>query len=62
MYNLILTNCFIESKLLDKNYKYLKKLCLYLSKMVLYDYEICGKNNYTLLSAALIFVAFKIVE
>ncbi|CAD8043080.1 unnamed protein product [Paramecium primaurelia] len=62
MYNLILTNCFIESKLLEKNYKYLKKLCLYLSKMVLYDYEICGKNNYTLLSAALIFVAFKIVE
>ncbi|CAD8061186.1 unnamed protein product [Paramecium sonneborni] len=62
MYNLILTNCFIESKLLEKNYKYLKKLCLYLSKMVLYDYEICSKNNYTLLAAALIFVAFKIVE
>ncbi|CAD8139646.1 unnamed protein product [Paramecium pentaurelia] len=62
LYNLILTNCFIESKLLEKNYKYLKKLCLYLAKMVLYDYEICGKNNYTLLSAALIFVAFKIVE
>ncbi|CAD8133141.1 unnamed protein product [Paramecium octaurelia] len=62
LYNLILTNCFIESKLLEKNYKYLKKLCLYLSKMVLFDYEICGKNNYTLLAAALIFVAFKIVE
>ncbi|CAD8053234.1 unnamed protein product [Paramecium sonneborni] len=62
MYSLILTNCLIESKLLEKNYKYLKKLCLYLSKMVLYDYEICSKNNYTLLAAALIFVAFKIVE
>ncbi|CAD8056391.1 unnamed protein product [Paramecium sonneborni] len=62
MYNLILTNCFIEQKLKEKNYKYLKKLCLYLSKMVLYDYEICGKSNYTLLGAALIFVAFKIVE
>ncbi|CAD8139238.1 unnamed protein product [Paramecium octaurelia] len=62
MYNLILTNCFIESNLLEKNYKYLKKLCLYLSKMVLFDYEICGKYNYTLLAAALIFVAFKIVE
>ncbi|CAK85244.1 unnamed protein product (macronuclear) [Paramecium tetraurelia] len=48
--------------LLEKNYKYLKKLCLYLSKMVLFDYEICGKYNYTLLAAALIFVAFKIVE
>lgn len=62
MYNLILTNCNVESKLLDKNYKYLKKLCLYLSKMILYDYEICGKSNYTLLASALIFVAFKIVE
>ncbi|CAD8141600.1 unnamed protein product [Paramecium pentaurelia] len=62
MYNLILTNCFIEQRLQDKNYKYLKKLCLYLSKMVLYDYEICGKTNYTLLASALIFVAFKIVE
>lgn len=30
--------------------------------MILYDYDICGKNNYTMLSAALIFVAFKIVE
>jgi len=30
--------------------------------MVLYDYEICGKHNYTMLAAALIFVAFKIVE
>ncbi|CAD8144368.1 unnamed protein product [Paramecium pentaurelia] len=62
MYNLILMNCFIEKKLQEKTYKYLKKLCLYLSKMILHDYEICGKTNYTLLAAALIFVAFKIVE
>ncbi|CAD8144489.1 unnamed protein product [Paramecium octaurelia] len=62
MYNLILTNCVVENRLQEKHYKYLKKLCLYLSKMVLYDYEICGKTNYTLLAAALIFVAFKIIE
>ncbi|CAK58509.1 unnamed protein product (macronuclear) [Paramecium tetraurelia] len=62
MYNLILTNCIVENRLQEKHYKYLKKLCLYLSKMVLYDYEICGKTNYTLLAAALIFVAFKIIE
>lgn len=62
LYCLLLTNAKIEEKLQAKHFKYLKKLCLYLAKMTLYDYEICGKSTYTMLAAALIFVGFKIVE
>ncbi|KAM3130663.1 hypothetical protein pb186bvf_017255 [Paramecium bursaria] len=61
-YNLILQNCQIEEKLPLKHYRYLKKLCLYLAKMILYEYDLCSQHKYTLLGASLIFVGFKIVE
>ncbi|KRX09298.1 Cyclin-like protein [Pseudocohnilembus persalinus] len=49
----------LESK---KNYDYLIKICIYLSKMILYDYDLVKDRQYSLLAGALIFVAFKIIE
>ncbi len=41
---------------------YLEKVCIYLLKMVLHDYELISKTNYHILAASTIFVAFKIIE
>ena len=41
---------------------YLEKVCVYLLKMVLHDYEIISKINYHIIAASTIFVAFKIIE
>jgi len=41
---------------------YLEKICIYLAKMILYDYELICQKEYGLLSGSLIFVAFKIIE
>lgn len=45
-----------------KTKKYLEKVCIYLLKMVLHDYEIISKFSYHVIAAATIFVAFKIIE
>ena len=41
---------------------YLEKVCVYLLKMVLHDYDLISKINYHVLAASTIFVAFKIIE
>lgn len=43
-------------------YQYLEKICVYLSKMVLFDYELIQNKSNSLLAGGLIFVSFKIIE
>jgi len=51
------------SKLLDEKYlKYLVKVCIYLSKMNQYDYELLQNQDHAVLAASTIYVAFKIIE
>jgi len=40
----------------------MKKICVYLAKMILYEYELVNSNDCFILSGSLIFVAFKIIE
>jgi hypothetical protein len=50
-------------EILDRKiFTYLEKICTYLSKMVLYDYDLIQTKSYSLLAGALIFVSFKIIE
>ena len=62
----IWTHCLARMDLkesLDKKiFKYLQKICTYLSKMSLYEYDLICQKDYNLLSGSLIFVAFKIIE
>lgn len=45
-----------------KTKMYLEKVCVYLLKMILHDYDLISKINYHILAASTIFVAFKIIE
>lgn len=45
-----------------KTKKYLRKVCVYLLKMLLHDYEIVSRFHTHVLAAASIFVSFKIIE
>jgi hypothetical protein len=45
-----------------KVYAYLEKICIYLAKMILYDYDLIYQKEFSLLSGALIYVAYKIIE
>jgi cyclin A len=67
----VLCKMNLKEQLDKKIYTYLEKICIYLAKMVLYDYDLIngrGKliffeiKDYSLLSGSLIFVAFKIIE
>ena len=40
----------------------MEKICVYLSKMVLFDYELIQNKSNSLLAGGLIFVSFKIIE
>ena len=46
----------------EKYFKYLVKVCIYLSKMNMYDYELLQGHNNSVLAASTIYVAFKIIE
>ena len=49
--------------LLDKcDMKYLLKICVYLSKMNMFDYEIIKDTSKVVLGAATLCVAFKMIE
>jgi hypothetical protein len=51
------------AQLLDEKYlKYLVKVCIYLSKMNMYDYELMQNQDNAVLAASTIYVAFKIIE
>ena len=45
-----------------KYFKYLVKVCIYLSKMNMYDYELLQNQSHCVLAASTIYVAFKIIE
>lgn len=45
-----------------KNYSYLEKVCIYLTKMAMHDYDLLNYTHTLELTCAIIFVAFKIIE
>jgi len=45
-----------------KNYSYLEKVCIYLTKMAMHDYDLLNYTHQLELTCAIIFVAFKIIE
>jgi len=46
----------------EKYFKYLVKVCIYLSKMNMYDYDLLNDYSQTVIAASTIYVAFKIIE
>jgi hypothetical protein len=52
----------LESRLGKKNFKYLNKVCLYLSKMTLFEMEIMTNYDYSTIACANLYVGFKIIE
>jgi len=52
----------VEEMLSKKDMKYLIKVCIYLSKMNLYDYSLVKDSLKVYLGAATLYVALKIME
>jgi len=52
----------LKDTMSPKLYDYLLKVCTYLSKANMHDYELVSQQNYSELAAATLFVAFKIIE
>ena len=52
----------LQKILSDKLYDYLQKVCAYLAKMTVHDYDLLSQQTYSELAAAALFVAFKIIE
>jgi len=52
----------VEELLSKKDTKYLIKICIYLSKMVMYDYEIIKETSRLYLGAAILIVALKMMQ
>lgn len=46
----------------EKYFDYLVKVCVYLSKMNMYDYELINGQSQSILAASTIYVSFKIIE
>lgn len=62
VFNHFLIKVGLDKQLETKVYNYMKKICVYLAKMIAYEYELINNNDYFILSGSLIFVAFKIIE
>lgn len=52
----------IESRIDKKLFEYMMKVCMYLSKMVLFEMEIITEYNYEIIAIANLYVAFKTME
>ena len=52
----------IEERIDKKFFHYLTKMCLYLSKMVLFEVEIMTAYDYATIAVASLYVAFKTIE
>ena len=52
----------LQEKMSEKLYNYLQKVCIYLAKMTMHDYELVSQQDYSELAASTLFVAFKIIE
>ena len=46
----------------EKYFKYLVKVCVYLAKMNMFDYDLLNGQSQVILAASTIYVAFKIIE
>ena len=57
-----LSRTTLKNDLDKKMYAYLEKICIYLSKMVVFDYDLISDKTHALVAGALIFVTFKIIE
>ncbi len=65
IYEMITTILFqldLKNRLPEKEQQYLEKVCVYLAKSVIYDYEGLNNYNYLEISNSVIFVALKITE
>lgn len=49
-----------QEKFTCQEFQYGHKICIYLSKMALYDYEFNKTSSYSLLAASVIYIIFKI--
>lgn len=53
-----LTLAGYQEKFSAEEFAYAKKICIYLSKMALYDYEFNKTSSYSLLATAVLFIVF----
>ncbi|EGR28341.1 n-terminal domain protein [Ichthyophthirius multifiliis] len=51
-----------QDKMPNQEFQYAHKVCIYLSKMILYDYEFIKLIPYSLLAASVLYIVFKIVQ
>ena len=58
----VLSQINLHDTLSEKLSDYLIKVCTYLSKMTMHDYDLINQQKYSELAASTIFVAFKIIE
>jgi len=52
----------LKETMTPKFYDYLQKVCTYLAKANMHDYELISQQDYSELAASTLFVAFKIIE
>lgn len=52
----------LKETMAPRLYNYLKKVCVYLAKANMHDYELLSQQDYSELAASTLFVAFKIIE
>jgi len=52
----------VKETMAPRLYNYLKKVCVYLAKANMHDYELLNQQDYSELAASTLFVAFKIIE
>ena len=52
----------LQEEMTEKLYDYLQKVCIYLAKMTMHDYELVNQQKYSELAASTLFVALKIIE
>ncbi|EGR33558.1 n-terminal domain protein [Ichthyophthirius multifiliis] len=57
-----LTLLNFQEKLSQQEFSYVNKMCVYFSKMVLFDYELIKVNSYQILAAAILYIIFKVVQ
>jgi len=58
----VLTQLNLEETINEELNAYLQKVCLYLAKANLYDYDLTNQYNNSQLAASTLFVAFKVIE
>lgn len=64
-YEFIMNTLFqlnLKNTMSSKLYDYLQKVCIYLAKANMHDYELISQQDYSELAASTLFVAFKIIE